>query len=279
MNLIFSILLSVLFTFAPPKGDTVEKKQRDILFIGDSITETDKKTKTYAHRIKESNPKLKIDIIAHTGRKTEWMKTMLEYTLKSIHYDRVYIYGGINDMVSDDDMVSAINNIQAMVHLINDNGGIPIVIVGSDSHLILESGSHKSHKWIKSKDLDQMYSQYQKKLESHIRGAIILPTVKLDLDDMYTDGIHPNNKGHKKIKGYISESLRWDRNHYLYVPYIITVVRIPLHIDWSPIIPLPKFVQIDTMMYVTNKGFRYGYNIYEFEFWEWRKSIWKKWRG
>lgn len=276
MNLLISILLSVSFIISSTKGD-MDKQRRDVLFIGDSITESDSKTKTYAQLIKESNRNLKVDIIAFSGRRTEWMMTMLESTLNSIHYNRVYIYGGINDMHSDVDVISAISNIQSMVDMVNESGGIPIVIVGYDSSLMQDYGTSAPRKWVKSKDLDSRYSEYQTLLEQRIRGGIVLPPLKLGIDDMFSDRIHPNKIGHQKLKTYIAPSLQWNRTHHLYITYESSILRIPLHMNWKMEIPLPKFVQIDTTTYITNEGFRYGYNIYEFQFWEWRKKrIWRR---
>jgi hypothetical protein len=258
----------------------VEIERRDILFIGDNLTESDKRVTTYATLIKQGNKGLKIDILAYSGRRTEWMRTMVESTLKSIQYERVYIYGGINDMHSDGDVLSAVSNIQRIVDMVNDSGGIPIVIVGYDSASMSETGVGKPHKWVKSKNLDSKYHEYQTLLEKSLRGGIILPPIKLNTSDMFQDRIHPNKIGHQKLMNYIHPTLRWSRSHPLYIPYDITILNIPIHPTMMMEIPLPKLFTPDTTKaWISSSGFRYGYNHYEFEFWRWRKSLWDRiWR-
>lgn len=283
MNGLLTILLLVSTLTTTPKvvnTQSVEMEYRDVLFIGDNLTESDSRVTTYASLIKRENKRLKIDIIAYSGRRTEWMKTMVESTLKSIRYERVYIYGGINDMHSDVDVQLAVNNIQSIVDMVNDSGGIPFVIVGYDSQWMGETGVGKPRKWVKSKNLDTKYYEYQTLLENRIRGAFILPPLKLEESDMFSDRIHPNSDGHKKLMDYILPTLRWSRSNPLYTPYDISILNIPIHHSLTMEIRMPKFIPIDTTItYVSSSGFRYGYNQYEFEFWRWRKSLWDRiWR-
>jgi hypothetical protein len=205
------------------------------------------------------------------------MRTMMESTLKSIRYERVYIYGGINDMHSDVDVQSAVDNIQRIVDMVNESGGIPLIIVGYDSQRMVETGVGKPRKWVKSKDLDGKYFEFQSLLERRIRGGIIIPPLPLDESDMFSDRIHPNSDGHKKLMEYILPTLQWNRTHPLYTPYDITILNVPIHPTIMMEIPLPKLFTPDTTKtWISSSGFRYGYNHYEFGFWVWRKSLWNR---
>ena len=115
-----------------------------VLFVGDSITaiEYDGKpvTTTYPNIVKkELAPKnVKVDVVAQGGRRTDWLLTNLTEKLKTNKYDRVYIYGGINDMFSSTTKQTALQNVQKMVDLIKSNGGEPYVIIGYDAKTFMD---------------------------------------------------------------------------------------------------------------------------------------------
>jgi hypothetical protein len=82
-----------------------------ILFVGDSITEAQY---SYAHLIKKEFPKKDIQVLAKGGMRTKWMLDNLKPLLAKKHFDRVYIWGGVNDMFSAVTIEQAIANLKQM---------------------------------------------------------------------------------------------------------------------------------------------------------------------
>lgn len=168
-----------------------------ILFIGDSITAYRGGWQDlYCQATNQSCTN-----ISKNGMKTKWMYTTLKNELKqNSDYNKVIIYGGINDIFSEIKIDSAILNIQRMVNLANEYKIKPVVIIGYDSKKLIENT------WIKDKVLEEKirnkYIDYQKRLVNEIIGAEIVPIVPTINSDVI-DGIHLSTTGHKKFKDWM----------------------------------------------------------------------------
>jgi lysophospholipase L1-like esterase len=178
-----------------------------ILFVGDSITAAEF---SYANLIKKEYPKKDIQVLAKGGMRTSWMLANLKPVLNQKHYDRVYIWGGVNDMFSAVTIEQAINNIQQMVNMVNAQKGEAFVIIGYDTEIFMDKDKLQTTKYVPTKEgmykLRERYIIFQNRLEKEIRNAKIIK--KFNLNSSYTaDAIHPNPSAHKIIKSIILKSL------------------------------------------------------------------------
>ena len=142
-------LIGVAIIYFTVKKFFGKKKLKSLLFVGDSITAIEYKgnpvTSTYPNVVKkELEPKgVKVDVLAESGKGTDWLLKNLTEKLKTNTYDRVYIYGGINDMFSSVSIESALQNIQKMVDLIKSKGAEPYVIIGYDAKTFMDENKLK----------------------------------------------------------------------------------------------------------------------------------------
>jgi hypothetical protein len=104
------------------------KKPKSILIVGDSqsaiLDNSGKKiTFTYPNILKQTlEPQgYKIDVLALVGKQTQWMKDNLPNLLAKNKYDRVYIYGGGNDVSSGTNLDKTLGNFQSMVDMVKNN--------------------------------------------------------------------------------------------------------------------------------------------------------------
>jgi lysophospholipase L1-like esterase len=188
-----------------------------VLFVGDSITaiEYDGKpvTTTYPNIIKkELAPKgVKVDVVAQGGKRTDWILANLIEKLKTNTYDRVYIYGGVNDMFSATSKQRALQNVQKMVDLIKSKGGEPFVIIGYDAETFMDDNKLKPTNYVPTKagmiELKKKYVDYQNSIADTIKGATVVD--KFDIpSSMTSDAIHPTPSGQKIIAESLLEDLR-----------------------------------------------------------------------
>jgi hypothetical protein len=178
-----------------------------ILFVGDSITVADY---SYANLIKKEYPQKDIQILAKGGMRTKWMLDNLKPVLDKRHFDRVYIWGGINDMFSATTIENAIGNIQQMVNMVNAQKGEAFVIIGYDTEQFMDKNKLQTTKYVPTKEgmfkLRERYIQFQNRLEKEIRNAKIIK--KFNLNTSHTvDAIHPTASAHRTIKSEILKSL------------------------------------------------------------------------
>jgi hypothetical protein len=192
-----------------------KKLPKSMLFVGDSITAIDYKgqpVKTnYPYLLMQDLGKkgIKIDVLAEAGKTTGWQLANLIEKLKTNKYDRIYIYGGINDMFSGVSKTKALSNIQQMVDLSKKNGADPYVIIGYDAQIFMDENKLKTTKDVPTKAgmvaLKNKYIDFQNSIPTTITGAKIVK--KFDIpSSMTVDGIHPTPSGQKIIADSLLET-------------------------------------------------------------------------
>jgi hypothetical protein len=181
------------------------KNPKKILFLGDSITASDI---SYANQVKQNLKDLDISIKASVGKKTSWMLQSLIDLLKTNSYDRIYIYGGINDIFSGVSGNEALSNIQQIVDLGNSKGADVFIIEGIEPKGFMEIEKMPLTQYISSKDqylpLIEKYSKFQNSLKAIKKAKLIK---KFDLNGKTSDGIHPNLEGQKNISNEILKTI------------------------------------------------------------------------
>lgn len=179
-----------------------------ILIVGDSHTVDG--FNRYSSLIK--NNYSNVDIVAIGGKRTDWMKGELKKALEQKKYDKVFIYGGNNDMFSNVTKDSALSNVQDMVNMVNSQGGKAYVISGFDTESMID-GNYTKPTYDKSgnvlatpevlKNMRERYIDFQKSL-SKITSAEVIPTLKLDKSgNVSGDNVHYTNSAHKSMYDYI----------------------------------------------------------------------------
>lgn len=196
-------------------------KPKKLLFVGDSVTAIKNyKTggaikSTYPNIVKSQlEPKgIKVDVLAKGGETTLWMKKELDNLLNNNKYDRVYIYGGINDAWNNSiKPQTTLDNIIAMVNAIKRNGGDAFVLQGYNPVGFMDYNKMPVTKYQSSKadniPLIKEYEQYQfdlGKLQKTNKDFTLVPMV--DLGSRTGDGIHPNNEGQQMLAEAILKTL------------------------------------------------------------------------
>lgn len=175
-------LILLLFIFA-------QNSSSSVLFVGDSIT-------AYAGGWQDmycKEKKVNKTNLSIGGKRTDYMLYALKKQ-KISSYEKVFIYGGINDIFSQVNVDTVVSNVQKMVNIINSKGSTAVVVLGYNANII-------SQDWIKDKVLEKSckdkYTEYQNKLKK-IKNATIIPIIKLEPSDLH-DGIHPNQSGFVKL--------------------------------------------------------------------------------
>ena len=195
---------------------SVGKTANNILFVGDSITAIEyngQPVKTnYPYLIKQKlEPQgRKVDVLAVSGKTTGWQLSNLIEKFKNNNYDRIYIYGGINDIFSGIPQEEALSNLQQMVDLSNQNGADPYVIIGYDAQSFMDENKLKPTADVPTKagmiELKNNYVDYQNSIPNTITGATIVD--KFDIpSSMNSDGIHPTPSGQAIIAEKLLENI------------------------------------------------------------------------
>lgn len=184
------------------------KSPKNILFVGDSITAA---PYSYANLIKKNNPDLSVDVLAKGGMPTKWMRDNLPQQLSGRKYDRIYIYGGVNDAWNDSiKPETTFGNLQAMVDMGNEHGADVFIITGYEPKGFMDYTKMPVTKYQKSKEdnipLIDKYKNYQNNIPSNIQNASIVP--KIDIAGMTADGIHPSSNGMKVIESVIIKGIK-----------------------------------------------------------------------
>jgi lysophospholipase L1-like esterase len=192
-----------------------KKLPKSMLFVGDSITAIDYNgtpvTFTYPNLLKkELEPKgIKIDVLAKGGKRTDWLLSNLTEKLKTNKYDRIYIYGGVNDMFSAVTKDKALQNVQDMVDLSIKNGAEPYVIVGYDAEKFMDENKLKPTSYVPTKagmvKLKNRYIDFQNSIPTTIKRATIVEKINIP-SSMTADGIHPTPSGQKLIANRLLET-------------------------------------------------------------------------
>lgn len=182
---------------------------KKILFVGDSISDP-KYSIVYPLKVKEARPDLQVDIVALGGKTTSWMLENLIPQLQNNKYDRVYIYGGINDMFSPVSVSTALSNVQKMVDLINENGADAFVLQGyTHNGYFMDANRIPTTRYVTTAEeylpLIEKYKQYQSAIPKTIKNATIIP--QFNLGDNTSDGTHPSAKGQQMIADIILKTL------------------------------------------------------------------------
>ena len=192
------------------------KNARKILFVGDSQSAIrtdggDNISYTYPNIVKaqlESKGYI-IDVLASVGKQTSWMKENLPNQLAQKKYDRVYIYGGGNDVSSGKSVDSVVTNIQDMVTMANNSGADAFVTLGYRIDNFADPNKMPKTIYVTTPEqwipIIEKRKQLQKALPQSIKGANFVPVY--DLKGLTNDGIHPTAEGHKIVAENILKSL------------------------------------------------------------------------
>jgi lysophospholipase L1-like esterase len=194
---------------APPlPANTTET----ILFVGDSITAIKTPTGedvrwTYPVQVKKLLPNAVVDVLAIGAKQTSWMLESLPNQLATTKYNRVYIYGGINDIFSQIPMRMVLNNVQKMVDLVVATGAKAYVIIGYNTQN-MDYTKMPMTRYINSKTdyipMIQKYKEYQEAIPTTIQNAKFI-----GIFDIGTlgDGFHPTGAQPRQIANIIVNAL------------------------------------------------------------------------
>ncbi len=197
MIVVFGLTSGFIFAF------TKKRKPHDIksiLFVGDSFS-AGAPNFSYSYIIKNTLKSKLVDVVAMSGAKTDWMLQSLNKQLSLLHYDRVYIWGGINDVFAGIADSQIIANIQKMVDMIVAQGGEAFVIIGYNAKKFMTDTALLPTAYFTKTQMMQARDRYivfQKELARKIKGAIIVDEFDLNPSPI-SDGTHPDGIQHKYI--------------------------------------------------------------------------------
>ncbi|SRR5258706_5446627 len=184
------VLICLLLVVLAP----VEK----VLFIGDSLT-----AYQYGWQQKLSEEKNYQSVnTAVSGKRTDWMLGILGESIKTNHYDKIFIYGGINDIVGNYKAEVPLRNIRHMISICKMHNIEPIIITGYNSEIIrvLRMRNKGFEKTIRYE-----YKRLQDSLMTINNTKVIPPALLLQTDT--NDGIHLNSTGQKKFSEWIIKNM------------------------------------------------------------------------
>ena len=174
-----------------------------VLFVGDSITAG---TYNYPAQIAKLKPNIKVDILAIGGKQTRWMLENLPSQLAQKKYDKVYIYGGTNDIFSQISISNVLSNVQKMVDLINAAGSKAYVIIGY-ANSNMDYTKMPTTIYVKDKadyiPMIAKYKEYQDQIPSTIKSAKFVGVFDIGI---LSDGFHPSAAQAKKIANIILQA-------------------------------------------------------------------------
>jgi lysophospholipase L1-like esterase len=138
--------------------------------------------------------------LAIGGKQTKWMLENLPSQLSLKQYDRVYIYGGTNDIFSQITVDKTISNVQKMVDLCISNGATPYVIIGYSPDTDMDYTKMPTTIYVRNKaeyiPMIEKYKEYQTKLPTNIKNAKFVGVFSIGV---LSDGFHPSAAQHQKI--------------------------------------------------------------------------------
>lgn len=214
-----------VFIHSKKKNKGTNKKKlknpnpKSVLLIGDSVSAIHDYVNnrpinyTYSALVKkELEPKgINVDVLAKGAQTTQWMLENLPNKLKENKFDRIYIYGGINDAWNMSVKPEVpFQNIQKMVDLGNEHGADVFVVLGYKIDNIMDYHKMKPNMKYTFKSEDYIpyieeYKQFQSQITSKIKNANFMPV--FDLQGQSNDGIHPNAQGHKDLAKIFESSI------------------------------------------------------------------------
>ena len=175
------------------KFDSSKFKGKKILFVGDSHTVGLSNWVGYLANKYGFTPVN----TAEGGKSTAYMLSKLKTTLaNSKDYYACFIYGGANDAYSSVTNEKAVDNIQQMVDLCNQNGIIPIVIIGYNTMKVsVGNEALKTTKYVTTQqgmwDLAKKRYLQQLLMRWKIKKAYIVPMWNdVSHDTAKLDGLH-----------------------------------------------------------------------------------------
>jgi lysophospholipase L1-like esterase len=195
-------------TAQPLESNTTEK----ILFVGDSISAIQTPTGemvswTYPAQVKKSLPNAVVDVLAIGGKQTSWMLQNLPNQLATTKYNRVYIYGGTNDIFSEIPIKTVLSNVQKMVDLAISNGAKAYVIIGYSTQN-MDYTKMPATKYVPNKTdyipMIEKYKQYQESIPTTITNAQFIGI--FDIGTL-SDGFHPSGTQARQIANIIINAL------------------------------------------------------------------------
>ena len=174
-----------------------------VLFVGDSITAG---TYNYPAQIAKLKANIKVDILAIGGKQTSWMLENLPSQLAQKKYNKVYIYGGTNDIFSQISISKVLSNLQKMVDLINAAGSKAYVIIGY-ANSNMDYTKMPTTIYVKDKSdyipMIAKYKEYQDQIPSTIKNTKFVGV--FDIGTL-SDGFHPSAAQAKKIANIILQA-------------------------------------------------------------------------
>jgi lysophospholipase L1-like esterase len=195
-------------TAQPLEASTTEK----ILFVGDSISAIQTPTGemvswTYPAQVKKSLPNAVVDVLAIGGKQTSWMLQNLPNQLATTKYNRVYIYGGTNDIFSQIPIKTVLSNIQKMVDLAVSNGAKAYVILGYSTQN-MDYTKMPTTSYVRNKvdyiPMIENYKKYQESIPTTITNAQFIGI--FDIGTL-SDGFHPSGAQARQIANIIINAL------------------------------------------------------------------------
>ncbi|MFN9953063.1 MAG: SGNH/GDSL hydrolase family protein, partial [bacterium] len=104
--------------------------------------------------IRKARPDLNIDVLAKGGQTTKWMADNLPIKLAAKNYDRVYIYGGVNDAYTANLKIpdTPVANVQKMIDLIRKDGAEAYVILGYEPIPFMDYRKMPVNRYIRRKE-------------------------------------------------------------------------------------------------------------------------------
>jgi lysophospholipase L1-like esterase len=187
----------------PAKENNENAKK--ILLVGDSITVD--AGYTWSSYYKKTNSRANVEILAIGGKQlTLWMKPELEKKLATTKYDKVYIYGGTNDIFSAKKAETVLTALQSMVDAVTKTGAQAIVITGYDSETDMLIENMPLTRYVTTKEgyipYLQEYQKYQRIMAGTITGATIVPKISVGA---IKDGFHPVGNQSKILSEHINK--------------------------------------------------------------------------
>lgn len=222
-NIIFLFLgAAALMLYKANKDKAEAKKINSVLFIGDSITAIKDYSNnkpivwTYPTPLKalllENKKSIIVDVLAKGGEQTKWMLENFTTKAQSNFYDRVYIYGGINDAFSNKKPEDIIKNINQIIDIAIKKGMQVYIIQGYKPLPFMDYKKMPTTRYVTKKEdykpLIANYIEYQKKLaelQQVRKDFTLIPYI--DLQELTSDGIHPNFTAAKIIASEIYKTL------------------------------------------------------------------------
>jgi lysophospholipase L1-like esterase len=213
----FSVIGFLVYkVFGTGKAKLKKPNPKKILFVGDSISAIKDSngnsiTSTYPNYVKQALTPLgvSVDVLAKGGQPTSWMVQNLPTTLQN-KFDRVYIYGGVNDAWNSSIKPNVpLENIQKMIDMINQSGADAFVITGYEPYGFMDYIKMPITRYQNDKKdnipLIKEYADFQVAIPKIIKNATIIP--KFNLGNRTGDGIHPNAEGQKMIAEIIKKTI------------------------------------------------------------------------